>query len=94
MIQNIHVTAWGPLTISWATKKNVANDAAIAKIAESIKITPVQLALSWAVMRGTSVIPKSSSEERLRSNLESKCSQLLILLPVCNLSDLFVLHSC
>ncbi|KAL2063646.1 hypothetical protein VTL71DRAFT_5451 [Oculimacula yallundae] len=67
--KNIHVTAWGPLTIDRATQYNVASDPIAQKIAASINITPAQLILSWAIQRGTSVIPKSSHEERLRSNL-------------------------
>jgi L-glyceraldehyde reductase len=45
------------------------------EIAQAINISPTQLALSWAVQRGTSVIPKSSNLERLRTNLESMCTQ-------------------
>ncbi|KAH9212982.1 NADP-dependent oxidoreductase domain-containing protein [Leptodontidium sp. 2 PMI_412] len=67
--KNIHVTAWGPLTIDRATQYNVAADPAAQKIASSINITPAQLVLNWSIQRGTSVIPKSSHEERLRSNL-------------------------
>ncbi|QRV84038.1 aldo/keto reductase family protein [Ceratobasidium sp. AG-Ba] len=33
-------------------------------------ITPSQLVLSWAVQRGTIVIPKSSKEERLKQNID------------------------
>ncbi|KDN37180.1 hypothetical protein RSAG8_10312, partial [Rhizoctonia solani AG-8 WAC10335] len=36
----------------------------------SREITPSQLVLSWAVQRGTIVIPKSSNENRLRQNLD------------------------
>jgi diketogulonate reductase-like aldo/keto reductase len=51
----------------------VKTDPKLIEIAQAIKITPTQLALSWAVQRGTSIIPKSSNLERLRSNLESMC---------------------
>ena len=69
--QNIHVTAWGPLTIDRNKNVNVTTDPKLIEIAQSVKITPTQLALSWAVQRSTSVIPKSSNLERLPSNLES-----------------------
>ncbi len=49
-------------------------DPKLIEIAQAIKITPTQLASSWAVQRGTSVIPKSSNLERLRSNLDSMCA--------------------
>jgi len=69
-LKNIHVTAWGPLTIDRNKNVNVATDPKLIEIAQSVKITPTQLALSWAVQRSTSVIPKSSNLERLRSNLD------------------------
>jgi len=69
-LKNIHVTAWGPLTIDRNKNVNVATDPKLIEIAQSLKITPTQLALSWAVQRSTSVIPKSSNLERLRSNLD------------------------
>ena len=50
----------------------MTTDPKLIEIAQSVKITPTQLALSWAVQRSTSVIPKSSNLERLRSNLDSK----------------------
>ncbi|PVH69975.1 Aldo/keto reductase [Cadophora sp. DSE1049] len=80
--KNIHVTAWGPLTIDRATQYNVASDPVAQKLAASINITPAQLILSWAIQRGTSVIPKSSHEERLRSNLAGT-SQLLNFIAHC-----------
>lgn len=66
------MTAWGPITTDRAMQTNVTSDPALIKIAQSINIPPVQLALSWAVQRGTSVIPNSSKPERVRSNFESK----------------------
>jgi len=59
---------------------NVATDPALLEIAKSISITPSQLALSWAVQRGTSVIPKSANDERIRSNLERKYISLAVYL--------------
>jgi len=70
-LQGIHTTAWGPLTISRMRKLNVANDPALVDIAKSMNISATQLSLSWAVQRGTSVIPNSLNEERMRSNFES-----------------------
>jgi len=68
--KNIHVTAWGPLTTDREKNLNAASDVKLIGIAQSMSITPTQLALSWAVQRGTSVIPKSSNLERLRLNLQ------------------------
>jgi len=68
--KNIHITAWSPLSTDRAKGLNVSSDPTLVEIAKSINITPTQLALSWAVQRGTSVIPKSSNEERVRSNFD------------------------
>lgn len=46
-------------------------DPVIEKIAGRNGITPAQVLLSWAVHRGTSVIPKSVKQERLKENLEA-----------------------
>ena len=43
----------------------------IIEIANSKGITPAQVMLSWAVNRGTSVIPKSVNPQRLKENLEA-----------------------
>ena len=47
------------------------NDPVIEEIADRNKISPAQVLLSWAVHRGTSVIPKSVREERLKENLDA-----------------------
>lgn len=43
----------------------------VAKIAKSKGKTPAQVLLRWATQRGVAVIPKSSSEGRMKENLES-----------------------
>ncbi|KAE9365089.1 GCY protein [Stipitochalara longipes BDJ] len=68
--KGIHTTAWGPLTISRMRNLNVANDPVLLEIAKSVNISATQLALSWAVQRGTSVIPNSSNKERMRTNFD------------------------
>ncbi|KAK6612606.1 putative alcohol dehydrogenase [Botrytis cinerea] len=44
-------------------------DTKIAQIAAQTGMTPAQVILSWAVQRGTSIIPKTSNENRLSENL-------------------------
>ncbi|KAF7943720.1 uncharacterized protein EAE97_005790 [Botrytis byssoidea] len=44
-------------------------DTKIAQIADQTNMSPAQVILSWAVQRGTSVIPKTSNESRLSENL-------------------------
>lgn len=43
----------------------------VAKIADRHGRTPAQVLLRWATQRGIAVIPKSSSEGRMKQNLES-----------------------
>ncbi|PSR94173.1 NADP-dependent oxidoreductase domain-containing protein [Coniella lustricola] len=46
-------------------------EATIKKVAEKLGKTPAQVLLRWATQRGVAVIPKSSSETRMKENLES-----------------------
>lgn len=46
-------------------------EATVAKIAKSNGKTSAQVLLRWATQRGIAVIPKSSSEARMKENLES-----------------------
>jgi len=39
-------------------------------MADVVSPCPLQVLLRWGVQRGTSVIPKSTKQQRLRSNLE------------------------
>lgn len=41
----------------------------VQKIAEGKKVSPAQVVLSWAVQRGTVVIPKSENIERMKANI-------------------------
>ncbi|MFN8708496.1 MAG: aldo/keto reductase, partial [Planctomyces sp.] len=48
----------------------------IRNIAESCQCTPAQVLLRWGVQRGTSVIPKTNSLERMKENLQIDHIQL------------------
>jgi alcohol dehydrogenase (NADP+) len=45
------------------------NDPVIASIAIECGATPAQVLLQWGIARGTAVIPKSVSPQRLKENL-------------------------
>ncbi|KAJ2004257.1 hypothetical protein H4R26_002614 [Coemansia thaxteri] len=62
----IAVTGYCPLG---GTKISVMEDKFIQRVAEAHLCTPAQVALSWALARGIAVIPKSTSETRLKQNL-------------------------
>ena len=61
----IATEAWSPLA-----KSEVLEDATIVELAEAHARTPAQVVLRWHIERGTIVIPKSSSPDRLRENFE------------------------
>ncbi|MEM8614567.1 MAG: aldo/keto reductase [Cyanobacteria bacterium P01_H01_bin.105] len=73
---NIYLTAYAPLGSSDRPDSLKANDepvllenSTIAAIAESHGATPAQVLLSWAMQRGTAVIPKSVNLARIEQNL-------------------------
>nr|BAJ89849.1 predicted protein [Hordeum vulgare subsp. vulgare] len=63
----IHVTAYSPLGSS---EKNLAHDPVVEKVANKLNKTPGQVLIKWALQRGTSVIPKSSKDERIKENIQ------------------------
>ena len=75
---NIHLTAYAPLGSQDRPARLKADDEpvlleepTIVKIGEGKSITPAQVLISWAIHRGTSVIPKSVNPDRLKQNLEA-----------------------
>ncbi|KAI0782993.1 Aldo/keto reductase [Abortiporus biennis] len=62
----ILITAYSPLGQS---NRVFLADPDMIKIAESHQVTPAQVAMSWAVQRGTVAIPKSANLERMRQNI-------------------------
>lgn len=75
----IHVTAYSPLagtnpTYDPGAPPQLLKNKKVVKIAEKRGCTPAQAVLAWGMSRGTSVIPKSSHNERITENFESlKC---------------------
>ena len=76
--RNIHVTAYSPLANmnptygpSTAPTPLLQRDE-VHHIADKRGCTPAQVALAWGMGRGTSVIPKSSHESRIKENFGSK----------------------
>eukprot|EP01080_Neovahlkampfia_damariscottae_P010245 gene10245-2664_t len=59
----IVVEGWGPFS-----RGHILKDEAMIKIAEGYKKTVAQICVRWALQRGFITIPKSISEERIKSN--------------------------
>lgn len=72
----IRVTAYSPLAGTNPTYDNtdptpLLNNTVVEKIAKKRGCTPAQVALAWAMSRGTSVIPKSQHKERITENFHT-----------------------
>lgn len=75
---DVHLTAYSPLG-SMARPERLKTDdepvllldPTIAKVANKYGASPAQVAIAWAIQRGTSVIPKSVQSHRLAENLEA-----------------------
>ncbi len=79
----IHVTAYSPLGSSDRPDKfktenepRVLQDPVILEIAASKNVTPGQVLISWALHRGTAVIPKSVNPGRIAQNFEAQTVEL------------------
>eukprot|EP00760_Papus_ankaliazontas_P029883 PhM_4_TR4508/c1_g2_i1/m.7742/K00002/AKR1A1, adh; alcohol dehydrogenase (NADP+) len=73
--KGIHLTAYSPLgTPDVAADQPLPtllqNDVVKAVAAKYEGATPAHVLIAWAMQRGTSVIPKSVTPERIKSNLE------------------------
>ena len=79
----IGLTAYSPLGSkdrpTGLVKKDepsLLENAVIGKIAKAYSCSPAQILISWAISRGTGVIPKSVNPERLRQNFEAASIEL------------------
>jgi diketogulonate reductase-like aldo/keto reductase len=52
----------------------VTDDPIIIEIAKPLGKSPTQVVLSWAVQRGTVVLPKSVTPSRVEENFQGKSS--------------------
>lgn len=76
---DIHVTSYSPLgsgdrnaSMKANNEPSLLHDPIIAEIARKHGVTSAQVLIKWAVVRGTAVIPKSTSKEHIKGNLESQ----------------------
>ncbi|CAO3673061.1 unnamed protein product [Umbelopsis vinacea] len=63
----IHVTAYSPLG---STSGPVQQEPVIVELAKKYNVEPAQVLISWAVKRGTSVLPKSVTASRIVNNFK------------------------
>ncbi|KAK9479746.1 aldo/keto reductase [Lipomyces japonicus] len=67
---NIVLTAYSPLGNNIYNIPRVVDDPVITQIATELGKQPAQVLISWAVQRGTAVLPKSVTPDRIASNLQ------------------------
>ena len=74
--RNIHVTAFSPLgspdSSAMFQRKGpkLMDDPTLVSIASSLNKSPAQCLIRWGLQHGTSILPKSVNEGRIRSNLD------------------------
>lgn len=81
--EGVHITAYSPLgspdsasLLKREDAKPLMKDPELQKISKKHGKNPAQVLIAWALQHGTSVIPKSSGEDHLKSNLEAATWQL------------------
>jgi len=79
----MEVTAFSPLgSLSYEEmggaekSESLLSNETIKAISQSLQVTPAQVILGWALSRGTSVVVKSSSDQRMLENLGSASLKL------------------
>ncbi|KAL5363136.1 NADP-dependent oxidoreductase domain-containing protein [Aspergillus floccosus] len=68
--KGIVTTAYSPLGNNIYGIPRAVDDPLVIETAQSLNKTPAQVLISWAVQRGTVVLPKSVTPERIASNFE------------------------
>ncbi|KAG8727108.1 hypothetical protein FRC11_013899 [Ceratobasidium sp. 423] len=68
--QNIHISAYAPLGNNLQGEVRIIDHDVVKKLAAELGKTPAQVLIAYGVKRGYSVLPKSVTESRIRSNFE------------------------
>jgi 2,5-diketo-D-gluconate reductase A len=65
-------TAHGIVTESWSplARGRILGDATLDRLAAKHGVTPAQIVIRWQLQLGNVVIPKSTSPERIRANID------------------------
>ncbi|KAJ9474179.1 Xylose reductase 1 [Pseudozyma hubeiensis] len=67
---NIHLTAYSPLGNNLSGKTKIVDYPQVSEVAKKYGADPAQVLIAWGVKRGYSVIPKSVTDTRIKSNFD------------------------
>jgi len=68
--KGIHITAYSPLGNNIYGKPRILDDESVKTVAQELGVEVAQVLIAWAVKRGTSVVPKSVTKERIEKNFQ------------------------
>ncbi|CZR53071.1 related to members of the aldo/keto reductase family [Phialocephala subalpina] len=68
--QNIVVEGYSPLGNNIYNLPRAVDDPTVIALAKELKKQPAQVLISWAIQRGTVVLPKSVTAERIKDNFQ------------------------
>ncbi|KAJ0979558.1 hypothetical protein J5N97_015032 [Dioscorea zingiberensis] len=70
--KGIHLTAYSPLGSPGTTwiNANVLSNPTLKMVAQELGKTPAQVAIRWGIQMGHSVLPKSTTETRIKENFD------------------------
>ncbi|KAF5371310.1 hypothetical protein D9758_004209 [Tetrapyrgos nigripes] len=68
--KNIHLTAYSPLGQNITGRPPVIAHNIVKEVASASNATPAQVLIAWAAAQGFSVIPKSVTSDRIKSNFQ------------------------
>jgi len=68
--QNIVIAAYSPLGNNIYNLPRAVDDPTVINLAKDMNKQPAQLLVSWAVQRGTVVLPKSVTASRIADNFQ------------------------
>jgi len=75
--QNIVIAAYSPLGNNIYNLPRAVNDLTVIALAKELNKEPAQLLISWAVQRGTVVLPKSVTPQRIHDNFQGMSQNIL-----------------
>ncbi|XP_027907875.1 NADPH-dependent aldo-keto reductase, chloroplastic-like [Vigna unguiculata] len=68
--KGIHLSGYSPLGSPGNLKSDILKNPVVVEVAEKLGKTPAQVALRWGLQSGQSVLPKSTTESRIKENFD------------------------